>query len=433
MKRNFTFKSYIVYVFRYWLILAVCAIIGLGAGIGYGIFTANNDKIVYRGSIAVGGLSVFVDDLQEITENPSSAYNTIKSEAFAAMQSEWVLEELYARKQSEWRNIGKNGKLGSVDLRKEFFDALSLWDSGYIVYISFEQDKDEFIEQRKAFAKDVVDTCLNISRSQALIHEPMLGKENRLMVVNAIEKTVGGDKSVGILRGGFIGAAVAVALELLAMFAAFFADRRILGYADIASVAGGRLYGVCGGAVTGKICPKIDSDLGDDRILLICGDEDASRRLAELYGEYAAEAGNRTLRIDFSRTDGETADTFGEYMSGKKLADCIADENGADVLRGNQSWATVLKNSDKVSGLSETYRRVVVCAPYRDNGSLNVLGRVSDKIIFALNQSRQRASDIDGMASEIYDNKKTLGAVIEYAGKSFVGGSTYSATQEEDY
>ena len=119
MKRNFTFKSYIVYVFRYWLILAVCAIIGLGAGIGYGIFTANNDKIVYRGSIAVGGLSVFVDDLQEVTENPSSAYNTIKSEAFAAMQSEWVLEELYARKQSEWQNIGKNGKLGSVDLRSE--------------------------------------------------------------------------------------------------------------------------------------------------------------------------------------------------------------------------------------------------------------------------------------------------------------------------
>ena len=90
MEKYFTFKNYFIYALRYWIVLAVCAVIGLGGGIAYGALNSNTELVVYNGGIVVGGFGEFADYLGSISEKPEDLYSTIRSDAFKNMKAEFI-------------------------------------------------------------------------------------------------------------------------------------------------------------------------------------------------------------------------------------------------------------------------------------------------------------------------------------------------------
>ena len=109
MRKEFTFRNYLVYALRYWLVTVIFAVAGLGGGILYGILSDDVETVTYRGNIVIGGIGVFVDDIKDLTDNPSALYGTIKDGAFDVMVK--VREDIYDDFEKEWRELKYNKKL----------------------------------------------------------------------------------------------------------------------------------------------------------------------------------------------------------------------------------------------------------------------------------------------------------------------------------
>ena len=122
MRKEFTFRNYLVYALRYWLVTVIFAVAGLGGGILYGILSDDVETVTYRGNIVIGGIGVFVDDIKDLTDNPSALYGTIKDGAFDVMVK--VREDIYDDFEKEWRELKYNKKLSVTQAREKFYDAL---------------------------------------------------------------------------------------------------------------------------------------------------------------------------------------------------------------------------------------------------------------------------------------------------------------------
>ena len=197
--------------------------------------------------------------------------------------------------------------------------------------------------------------------------------ESKLTITSATERVESTLDGIGLLKGAVIGMAGGFIASMLAMLIAYCIDKRITSYGDIAEFTGRKLLGVSKGSVTNKVCPRIDCEMSGAQALAICGSEETAKRLSVLCGEYAVSAGHKTLRIDFSCGDGTEPDAFGAYVGGGKLSDCVKEENGVFVMNGTRSWALALGNEEKITELKKQFGRIVICAPYRDDGSVGVL------------------------------------------------------------
>ena len=437
MKKEFTFKNYFLYVARYWLVTAILAVAGLAAGVLYGILGRADDRVQYTGNIVMCGLSGFsATDLRvpdSSTSGPEGPYNTIRTNAFAAMDTTDVRNAVYAEMREKWKALPGNGKKSDVDARDDFFKALEAKASGISLQVRFTQQANG----NKEFAQETVAVFLQTAeqaayRMEKVLAEPMSGEtEGTKLTVSAVsEETIRENAGIGVLKGALVGAVGGIVLGLLSVLVMYFVDRRINTYGDIAPFTGRKLLGVSSGTVSNKVCPRIDCEASGKTAVMICGDEDMCGRLSEMYGEYASAAERKTLRVDFSGAgDG---DMFGDYMRGKELAACLADENGVSVLRGKQSWALALTYPEKIDALKKQFGRVVIAAPYRGDGSLGVLARVSDVIVYAVNQSAMKGMDVLNMTQEAQCDEKAAGAVLEKTGKSYVGGSVYVEYAEEE-
>ncbi|MDE6397827.1 MAG: hypothetical protein K2L51_00740 [Clostridiales bacterium] len=438
MKKEFTFKNYFLYVARYWLVTAIIAVVGLAAGVLYGILGRTENSVRYTGSITMLGLTSFTTEELRIPNDsnaePVAVYNLIRAHAFSAMNATQVRYELYAQIRDEWMSFSANKKSNEIDARDDFFNALDVREQGISLQVSFTQKEDA----DKAFSQKAVTKYIELAEQAAydietvLQSKPVGGEDGqtKLSVGTIEEETIRANAGIGVLKGALVGAVGGVILGLLVVLIMYFADRRINTYGDIAPFTGRKLLGVSSGTVSNKVCPRIDCEASDKTAVMICGDEDMCRRLTEMYGEYASAAERKTLRIDFSgKKDG---DSFGDYMRGKELSACLADENGVSVLCGTQSWALALTYPEKIEALKKQFGRVIIAAPYRGDGSLGVLARVSDAIVYAVNQSTIKGMDVLNMAQEAQCDEKAVGAVLEKTGKSYVGGSVYIEYTEEE-
>ena len=63
---------------------------------------------------------------------------------------------------------------------------------------------------------------------------------------------------------------------------------------------------------------------------------------------------------------------------------------------------------------------------------MGVLSKISDKTVFAVNQSKMRMPDMLGLVQEADAGEKAIGTVIEKTGRSFVGGNVYFIADEEE-
>ncbi|MCI8458744.1 MAG: hypothetical protein HFE46_03635 [Clostridia bacterium] len=435
MKKEFTFKTYFLYVLRYWLLTAIIAVAGMAGGILYGILGHDANQMRFTGNITISGFSSLVEDLQiGDSTDPVTAYNLIKKNAFAAMTSTDIKTALYKSVKNEWCAMSSNKKLSEIDAREKFFRAISIREEDLTLYVSFTQKAGA----DKAFSYKVVEKYLALAKERAVAQEMILQKPtvvgeehyDKLTVSEAEEEQMHEVTGVGVFKGAAVGVVAGVVLALLTVLVMYLADKKINTYGDIAAFTGHNLLGVSTGAVTNKVCPRIDCEMQNDKALMICGHEDMCYRLAEVYGEYAFATERKTLRIDFSHK--ADADTFGDYMRGKPLDECVRDENGVSVLSGVQSWALVLTYPDKTEALRERFDRIVIAAPYHGDGSLGVLAYMSDKIVYAVNQSEMKAADVLYAAQEVQCDQKAAGAAIEKTGKSYVGGQVYFAPETDE-
>ena len=437
MRKEFSFKNYFIYAFRYWLIVAICAVLGLGAGLVSGIMLRDKEYVKYEGNVAISGVSSFFEDLSDKAEIPANLYNTIKSEALSVMRSQLVADKTYQHLGKEWRELEINKKLTVNEAKDKFYERLQVVDSSYYISVSFVQDK----KTNDGFSAKAVNTYLELAKAEAVRREPMLADrvgdspetiDSKLIISLAEERVENTLDGLGLLKGAVIGVVGGFVAAMIAMLIAYYIDKRITSYGDIAEVTGRKLLGVSKGSVSNKVCPRIDCEMSGAQVLAVCGNEETCRRLSELCGEYAASAGHKTLRIDFSCGDGSEPDTFGAYVGGAKLSECLKEENGVFVMNGTRSWALALGNGDKIEELKKQYGRVVICAPYRDDGSVGVLSKISDKTVFAVNQSKMRMPDMLGLVQEADAGEKAIGTVIEKTGRSFVGGNVYFIADEEE-
>lgn len=434
MKKEFSFKNYFLYTFRYWLLVAILAVAGLAAGLVYGLVGRKSNNMVFSGSITICGFSSLAEDLK-IGDGTDvvNTYNQIKSSAFAAMQSSNTKYALYKEVKDEWCAFPANTKLSDSSAREKFYAALSIREEDITLFVSFTQK----VGSDKAFSQKVVTRFLEIAKERAIAQEVVLKKptvigddEYDKLTVSEVEEEQIRVDNVGVLKGAVVGIVGGLLLGLIVTLIMYFTDKRITAYGDIAAVTGNNLLGTTHGAVSNQVCPRIDSELGEKKVLMICGDADMCYRLAVLYGEYSIGTERKTLRIDFAKnTDG---DTFGEYMRGKALADCVSDEGGVTVLSGSQSWTLALTYPEKLEALKKAFGRIVIDAPYRGDNSLGVLSHVCDKVVYAVNQSTQKSADVLYMAQEVQNGDKALGVVLEKTGRSYVGGSVYLAPAEQE-
>lgn len=418
-----------MYALRYWLITAVCAVIGLGAGLTYGLLTKRQEGTVFDGSIAVCGISAFYGEIADITDSQVELYNNVEERALADMSSQQVRTALYADYKSEWETLTRKS---SNEARTAFFEALTVQQQSSYVYVAFRQVKDG--EKESAFSIRVINSYLEKARGSAVSGNPMLAENNRLLIRSATQVfDDDAELSRGLVMSSAVGVLIGILLGLAAVLILYFADRRVTAYGDIAAGTGKKLLGVSNGAVTNKVCPRIDCEMGDGKVLLICGDEEGSRRLADLYAEYAQCSGRSVLRIDFTRSEGgEATDTFGAFLRGESLETCATHTGEIPLLHGEQSWAMALTYSDKIRALKEKFGRVVVSAPFRDDGSLGVLAKIGDKVAYVVHQKNMRISDMLRITQETQCEEKAIGAVLEYVGKGYVGGSVYVPEEIEE-
>ena len=311
-----------VYALRYWLVTVIFAVAGLGGGILYGILSDDVETVTYRGNIVIGGIGVFVDDIKDLTDNPSALYGTIKEGAFDVMTK--VRDDIYDGFENEWRELKNNKKLTQSKAREKFYEALGVWSSGDYLYVQFTLEKTDDLTNESAFSEKVVRNYIDAAYDKAVKHEPILARgtntENKIAKTTVKELTATEDMDTGLIANGLVGAAVGLVAGLLIILAVYLADKRITSYGDIAALTGEKLYDVSRGAVTNKVCPRIDCDMTGAKKLLFAGSEDTSRRLAALYAEYANAAGLNTLKIDFTHTGiSGSKDTFNEYLEGAPL------------------------------------------------------------------------------------------------------------------
>lgn len=323
MKKDFSFKHYIIYALRYWIVIAVFAILGLGGGLLYGIMADDTEYVKYKGGIGVGGFGLFAEELYGKSDNPSNLYNTIKSVAFAEMRSEWVGNDVYKDMENDWRALTVNMRLSDSRAREKFFAALKVWVSGDYVYVTFEQPKNGYAAEQNAISEKIVNKYIEVAYTRAILNEPMLNDGNtdtKIKRISAQQVLSVDETGIGFLGACLIGSVIGLAVGFAVLLCVYYADKRVNSYGDIAPFTGSNLYDVSKGDLNNRVCPRIDGDMGDNKSLFIVGSEDACRRLGVLYGEYAANAGNKTLRIDFTCNTSEVrggVDAFGDYVLGK--------------------------------------------------------------------------------------------------------------------
>ncbi len=437
MNKEISVKNYFVYVVRYWLVIAICAVVGLGTGLLYAILSRTVEKTSFQGYITVGGVSTFFGDVGEVTEGQAAIYDKVKSNLFSAMTAYPLRVELYREVQNEWETLTKNTE-NPQSAQKAFFESFGLWTDGISMYVSFTQEYttykvDKLRSEKDAFSEKIVNRYLELALVNAQAVEnyqtsPILDKLTSVQASEQLPSTE--ELGMGILKGCAVGLAGGAVGGLVILLAVWLIDRRITSYGDIAAMTGQRLFDVQKGKLSDKACPLIDCEMGGKNALLVTGTEETTQRLSELYASYTMHAGYKTLLLDFSR--GKDSDTFGDYLGGKALGDCITDENGVAVLHGKNSWTAVLRESEKMDALKKEYGRLVICAPYYGDGSLGVLTSVTDKAVFAVDQGKMRRKDVLYMTQEMQRDEKYLGAAIENAGKSFVGGNTYVLVPAEE-
>lgn len=428
MNKEFSFKNYVIYAFRYWLVIAICSVVGLGAGLTYGIISNRSKGITYEGQIVISGISKFEGDTEETTENQTNFYNTIKDRTLNALCDKIIRDGLYDELAAEWKELSE---FSGVDAQTEFFKALDVQRGEYQVYVSFTQKKDE--KSISEFSREVVNKYIAKAVAYAKIIEPAIDGNEKIIFTDARLKLLDANVvSMGIIKGSILGAVAGFVLSLIAMFAVYFIDRRITSYGDIAAFTGKRLLGVYRGEAEQEVCPLIDCELNGNKVLLVCGSENTVEKVSELYTAYAVESGHKALLVRFGKNASEQ-DTLGDFIKGKDLSECVAEEYGASVLCGEKSWRLLLKNSDKFDELKKEYGRIVLSSPYYGDGSLGVFSSICDRVVFAIDQSSAKIKDVGFMVQELQSGDKAAGTVIEKAGRSFVGGKTYFETAEEEY
>ncbi len=426
MKKELTLKNYVIYVCRYWLITAICVVVGLATMLFYGIFSKEAETTVYEGNITFGGISNFFNVDTNAGEGQTNLYNSIRSYALELMSAPQLQTDLYKEVSADWKAL--NGRMSDSSAQTAFYEAFAITRSNSYMYVSFSQVKGD--EQHNAFAVRVVDRYLDLARESAIHYEKILEEEGKLVVTPATLQTVeNSDESTGLLLNCVIGIAIGLVLGLVIMFVVYFADRRINSYGDIAQITGNRLLGIGKSATGNETCPQIDCAMGDDKTLVVCGSAAACGNVSNRFAAYSSGTGRKTLLMDFSRR-GE--DALGAYLDGKSLDALVREENGVSVLCGGASWARANKERKRIEALKDAYERVVICAPYGGDGASAVLTAMSDKVVFALDQGAIRCRDVASIAQEAQAGYKAIGAVIDNAGKSFVGEKTYFAETEEE-
>ena len=232
MRKEFTFRNYLVYALRYWLVTVIFAVAGLGGGILYGILSDDVETVTYRGNIVIGGIGVFVDDIKDLTDNPSALYGTIKDGAFDVMVK--VREDIYDDFEKEWRELKYNKKLSVTQAREKFYDALGVWTSGDYFYVEFTQEKTDDLANQNVFSERVVRNYIDTAYDKAVKHEPILARgtntENKIAKTTVKELTATEDMDTGLIANGLVGAAVGLVAGLLIILAVYLADKRITSY-----------------------------------------------------------------------------------------------------------------------------------------------------------------------------------------------------------
>ena len=427
MRKEFSLKAYFKYLLRYWLVLAICAVIGLGCGIGFGILTKQNHEYVYQGNICIAGVS----SLEGLGDRPDEYYATVKNYAFDTMNGEPIRNAVYDELAAEWCNLPDNGKLTLSQARDKYNKMLSVSSAGPFLYVRFVIDGDDNLDNYKQFAEKVINTYLQTAKNAAEKLEPLLIEKNMLTLTSAVELTPKELEGIGILKGGIVGVLGGVVVAFIIMIIAYFVDRRVLSYNDIAYLTGKRLLSVSKGYAANNVCPGIDSECGESAVVTVCGSADSCANLARLYSEYTASVGLKTLMLDFNRS-ATSGDTFAEFIGGAPIDECAVAENGVAVLHGENSWALILSANSKIAELKKIYSRIVICAPYVGDGSTCVLCKAADKTVFAINQKSTDVKCVLSMATESNAGDKIIGAVIDCIGKSFVGPDAYVETAEEE-
>lgn len=425
MRKEFTLKSYFKYVIGYWLVVAVCAVIGLACGIGLGVLTNEKQEYVYQGNICIAGIS----SLDSYGESAASVYANLKSDAFDTMTSETVINTVYSLIEQDWRSLPGNSKLSVSQAREMYDKQLSVSSHGPFLYVRFVITQDKHLEEYKQFAYKAVNAYLVAAKEAAEKQNSLLVQKEMLALTEAAEQIPKEVKSIGILKGGIIGVCGGVVLALVLLIIVYFADKRILSYADIAAVTGRRLLAVNKGYAANNVCPRIDAEVGGAAVVAVCGDEKSCSCLARLYGEYTACLGQKTLVLDFCRG---ADDGFAKFIGGEPIENCVTQENGAFILHGENSWAQLLSANKKTDELKKIYTKIIICAPYSGDGSTSVLNKAADKTVFAVNQKNATVKCVLGMAAEANAGEKAIGAVIDCAGRSFVGADTYTASSDDE-
>ncbi len=431
MEKYFTFKNYFIYALRYWIVLAVCAVIGLGGGIAYGALNSNTELVVYNGGIVVGGFGEFADYLGSISEKPEDLYSNIRSDAFNNMKAEFIKINLYSLIEEEWRAFKENRTLTEGKAKSLFFQSFDIHNSGNMLYVSFTMST-KFIAEREKFAIAAVEKYIDLAYEYARDIDSMLARgENTLNKFPVFGDIKEGETELGMLKGGAIGVIIGVIAGLIVELAMFFTDRRIISYAEIAPFTGRKLFDATSGTVTDKVCPLIDREMNGSKVLLISGSEDTVHRAAVLYSEYSPRAGYKCLRIDFT-DDAKLSDSLEAFLLGGKVADCTVKADGYDVMYGKQSWSLMLKNADKFNKLKDEYDRIIISAAYTGDGRHGILGEISDKVLIAVNHKTADKENLLRVTSEVGAYDKITGAVIENTGRSYVGGDIYVIKEEEE-
>ncbi|MDE7394733.1 MAG: hypothetical protein K2M95_01270, partial [Clostridiales bacterium] len=294
MRKQFSFKEFLLYALRYWVITAVCIVIGLGAAFCMALL-GRAEKVRYEGQAEIAGITTLYPDVPETEKETTSVYNTVCNHAMSAMWMDSNITELYNVIGEEYCSIMriKNSNNGELSFRKAF----SFSNTSIAFKVAFTMTGNK---ANKAFCEKAVNGYLEIAVASAKAKEKVLEENDASIMLRNAERMAVPRKSFlsTLISKGLIGGVGGVLGGLVVSLIVYFVDPRMTSYRDIAAVTGKRLLSATRGEADESVCPKIDSIMADDRLLLLCGDAAACERLALLYGKYSTrEKGALVVRF----------------------------------------------------------------------------------------------------------------------------------------
>ena len=421
MRKQFSLKEYGIYALRYAFVAAVCIVLGLGLALGIAVLDKDN-RIRYEGQAEIAGITTLYPTADELEREAVSIYGTVCEHAMTAMRNDRNISALYATLGKEYCELLKlkEGNKSKLQFRESFaFSA-----SGTVLRVSFTM---EGKLANAAFCEKAVNEYLKIAIASAKTERILADTENSIVQRDA-EPTALAQKAPAYVRACILGAVGGLFAGLVLLFAVYFFDPRLASYMDIAGITGKRLFFVGKGDTDASVCPKIDSAMQDDKVLLVCGDASSSERVARLYGKYAAKE-KGVLCVLFGARGGDTS-PLTTFLDGGAIESCVVQENGLAILEAGCEKLT-LADAKKVAALAEKYERVIFAKAYEADGVTAVLAKASDKIVYAYDYKNACVKAAYALAAETGEPKKAAGACIEHAGKGFVGASFVGDEEEE--